>query len=178
MLTAGTQAEREAFTKQGRVPISQLMSDLRAYTRFVTMAETLSTQIETRSPLEFGKYVLTSYVKRMTGEFHDRCESGLIGEALGQQDYSETAHSMWRFRNYALLDGHHSTIVAVGTSLAFPIPLARSDTKQPDSPSPPAAYLPILVSSAIPPFFVPSDSFHASWLSTGAARSWFCSCGS
>jgi hypothetical protein len=109
-LAAGSQAEVDVFTRD-RVPVSRVVSELRTHARFVGFAERLRKDTETRSPVEFSRYVLTSYVKRMTGEFHDRCLSGLVGEAVGPIDYGETAQSMWRFRNYARLDGHHSGIV-------------------------------------------------------------------
>lgn len=107
----GDQVEVEMFTGPRRVPISRVVSELRTHARFIGFAESLSKDTETRSPVEFCKYLLASYVKRMTGEFHDRCVSGLVGEAVGTPDYVETAHSMWRFRNYDRLDGYHSGIV-------------------------------------------------------------------
>ncbi len=104
----GSEAESEHFTKIGRVPASRIVSELRIYIRVINFAESLSTDTETRSPAELSKYLLTSYVKRMTGRFHDRCVSGLVGELVGSPDYNEVAQRMWRARNYERLEKHYS----------------------------------------------------------------------
>ena len=46
----------------------------------------------------------------MTGRFHDRSVSGLIGEIVGSPDYNEVAHRMWRARNYERIEKHFSWI--------------------------------------------------------------------
>lgn len=96
------------FTKIGRLPVSQLISELRFYTRFINFADSISADTETRSPVELSKYLLTSYVRRMTGWFHDRNVSGLIAEVTGSTDYNEVAQRMWRARNYNRTDKHYS----------------------------------------------------------------------
>ena len=123
-LAGGSQAEVGVFPKN-RIPVSRVISELRTHARFVGFAERLRKDTETRSPVEFAKYMLTGYVKRMTGEFHDRCVSGLFGEAVGPEDYGETAQSMWRFRNYARLDGHHSGIVKLAVAMSVVIARTR-----------------------------------------------------
>jgi hypothetical protein len=106
----GDGVDPDILTRIGRIPVLRLVAELRFYAGFFTLAERLAKDIKTRSPVEFAKYVFTGYVKRMTGDFHDRCVSGLIGELVGPKDYAETAHAMWRSRNYKRLDGHHSEI--------------------------------------------------------------------
>lgn len=109
----------------GGVPLSQMSSALRKHANFVRLAEELSKETETRSLLEFSKYLLTSYVRRMTGEFHDRCVSALIGDLVGPKDYSELAHSQWRFRNYGRLDGYHSPSVKFFVALSVVVAHTR-----------------------------------------------------
>jgi hypothetical protein len=113
------------LTNLGGVPVSQLTYELRKYANFVTLAERLSNDTETRSLVEFSKYLLTSYVKRMTGDFHDMAVSALIGDLIGPSDYSETAQSQWRYRNYDRLDGHHSQIVKFLVAMSVVVAHAR-----------------------------------------------------
>lgn len=96
------------FAKIGRLPISQVISELRLYVRFINFASSMSADTETRSPAELSKYLLSSYVRGMTGRFHDRSVSGLVGEAFGSPEYNEVAHRMWRTRNYERIDKHFS----------------------------------------------------------------------
>ena len=96
------------FAIIGRLPISLLVSELRFHIKFISFAGTLSADTETHSSVELSKYLLTSYVRQMTGRFHDRSVSGLIGEVVGPQDYSEEAHRMWRNRNYDRIEKHFS----------------------------------------------------------------------
>jgi len=60
----------------------------------------------------------------MTGRFHDRSVSGLVGEVLGPSDYNEVAQRMWRSRNYERIDKHYSWItrflVAMSVVIASP----------------------------------------------------------
>ena len=96
------------LAKIGRLPISAVVSELRFYIRFINLAESLSGDTETRSFAELSKYLLTSYVRRMTSRFHDRSVSSLLGEVLGLDEYNEVAHRMWRGRNYARIEKHYS----------------------------------------------------------------------
>jgi hypothetical protein len=58
--------------------------------------------------MELSKYLLSSYVQVMTGRFHDRSVSGLVGEASVSPEYNEVSHRMWRTRNYERIDKHFS----------------------------------------------------------------------
>ena len=92
----------------GRLPISRVVNELRFYTRLVKFAGTISAETEIRSPSELAKYLASSYVMSMTGRFHDRSVSGLVGEVSGAPEYNEVAHRMWRTRNYERIDKHFS----------------------------------------------------------------------
>ena len=111
IIALGTEAENERFTKIGRVPVSRIISELRIHIRFINFAQRLRRDTEARSLAEVSKYLLTSYVRRMTGHFHDRSVSGLIGEIVDSPDYNEVAHRMWRARNYGRLEKHYSWMV-------------------------------------------------------------------
>jgi hypothetical protein len=95
----------------GRIPVTRMIDELRMHIRLINLASSLGLDTQTRSPTELFKYLLTSYVKRMTGRFHDRSVSGLIGDVVGSVDYDEVAHRMWRSRNYTRLDGHFAWMV-------------------------------------------------------------------
>ena len=87
---------------------------LRAYVRVLNLFGSASAQAKIHSPEAFGKYLLSGYVKHITGEFHDAEVSALISSAL-REEYSEEAHRMWRSRNYKQLN-----------SLSFPVELLIS----------------------------------------------------
>jgi hypothetical protein len=55
------------------------------------------------SPDGFARYLISAYVYRTTGDFHDAEVSSLIGAAR-DDPYDPTAHRMWRNRNYEQLD--------------------------------------------------------------------------
>src|SRR5215469_11728451 len=116
--------ENDELTKIGRLPVSRMVEELRMYIRFIHFAQTIRADTETRSPAQVAKYLLTSYVKCMTGRFHDRSVSGLVGEVLGPSDYNEVAQRMWRSRNYERIDKHYSWItrflVAMSVVIASP----------------------------------------------------------
>jgi hypothetical protein len=58
-----------------------------------------------------GKYLLSAYVKRITGKFHDKEVSALVGNATSTDGYDETAHRMWRSRNYSRIQKQCSSLV-------------------------------------------------------------------
>jgi hypothetical protein len=90
-----------------------VVSELRFYIKFITLAERLSVYAESNSLTEICKYILAGYVKRSTGRFHDRNVSALIAVLTDSQGFDEVAHRMWRSRNYKRLDKHFSWIAAL-----------------------------------------------------------------
>jgi len=113
-----------AFTKMGRIPLSRVVSELRFYIRFINLAESVRKDTRSHSLAEVSKYVLSSYVRRMTGSFHDRNVSGLVAEVAGSVEYNEVAHRMWRSRNHRRLDRHYSwmTNILVAASVVIAQP--------------------------------------------------------
>jgi len=108
VITLEKEGKSKELAKIGRLPVSQVVSEIRLYIRFINFATTLSADTETRSPVELSKYLLSSYVLGMTGRFHDRSVATLVGEASGSSEYNEEAHRMWRNRNYERIDEHFS----------------------------------------------------------------------
>jgi hypothetical protein len=106
--------ERDAeveLGKIGRIPISRIVSELRFHIKLINFAQLLRKDTETHSPGELAKYLISGYAKRMTGDFHDRCVSGLIGEVIHSDRYTEDAHRMWRNRHFERLEIHYSWMV-------------------------------------------------------------------
>jgi len=108
VIASEKEARNVELVKIGHLPVSQMISELRFYIKLINFAATLRADMEVRSPVELAKYLLTSYVRTMTGRFHDKNVSGLIQELLGLADYGEVAHRMWRARNYERIDKHFS----------------------------------------------------------------------
>jgi hypothetical protein len=105
----------------GRLPVSRLVSELRFHSRLVNSASSISAETETRSPAELAKYLLSSYVRSMTGRFHDRSVSGLVGEVSGLPEHNEVAHRMWRTRNYERIDQHFSWMTRLLVTMSIVI---------------------------------------------------------
>lgn len=120
-----SRGDREALAKIGHLPISSVVSELRFYIQVINLARFLSKDTGTRSPAELSKYLLSSYVKRMTGHFHDRSVSGLIGAIVGQQEYNDVAQRMWRSRNYRRFEKHFSWMTNI--LIAMSVVIAHSD---------------------------------------------------
>jgi hypothetical protein len=84
---------------------------LRLYARVLSMFHAISEETQAHSSDSIPKYLISAYVKRATGDFHDAQVSALIGSALGSGTYDETAHRMWRSRNYEPLEEECSSLV-------------------------------------------------------------------
>ena len=74
------------------------------------MAKLIALDTEAHSLAEVSKYVLSSYVERMTGRPHDRNVAVLIGAITDSPEYDEVAYRMWRHRNYDRLEKHFSRL--------------------------------------------------------------------
>ena len=107
---AGKNAE---LVQIGRVPVSRVISELGFYIRFINFAATLQQDKEIRSPVELTKYLLASYVRRMTGRPHHRNVSNLIQEVLALANYDDVAHRMWCNRNYRRIHKHFSWMTRI-----------------------------------------------------------------
>jgi hypothetical protein len=100
---------------------SVLISELRFYATVFAFAEFLRAQLETRSPAQLGRFLLTYYVERATGRPHDRNIATLLTEAQNLESYDEVAQRMWRDRNYNRLSKHHEYLGDLVFSLSCAI---------------------------------------------------------
>ena len=118
----GTAAEDEQFGQIGRIAISRLVAELRFHVELINLAQLIKKDTEARTPTEVARYLLTGYVRGMTGRFHDQSVSGLVGEISKEaEDYNEVAQRMWRARNYKRLDAHYFGIVKFLMSMSVVI---------------------------------------------------------
>jgi len=101
---------RKAFQQIGRIPLSTLVAELRLYSSVARFAKRFKFDVQTRSPVEFARFLLTCYVQKATGRFHDRNVATLFGDVTSLEAYEETAQRMWRDRNYERLAKHHSKL--------------------------------------------------------------------
>jgi hypothetical protein len=114
--------EADILGETGRIPISQLVTELRLHAQVANIAQLLKRDTEARSAREVARYLLTAYVRRMTGRFHDQSVSGLVGEVLkGSDDYNDVAQRMWRSRNYERLNSHYSKVAKFLTGMSVVI---------------------------------------------------------
>ena len=90
-------------------PPTTVIRALRLYSRILRLFDILPEETQAHSPEAFSKYLISAYVKRATGDFHDVEVSALIGSALGTM-YDETAHRMWRSRNYEQIEKTSSSL--------------------------------------------------------------------
>jgi hypothetical protein len=97
---------------------------LRLYARALGMFDTISKETQAHSAESFPRYLISAYVKRATGSFHDRDVSTLIGSVVCSPTYDEIAHRMWRSRNYKKLEKEFSFL----TELLVGIGVVTSQT--------------------------------------------------
>lgn len=123
--TADQEALRTELAKMGKLHPIDLAAEIRFYSGFLNLAESLAADTEARSIAEVLRYFLVGYVNRATGSFRDRNVSGLLGELVGPQDYDETAQRMWRHRNYSRLDSHFSKFTDIALHIGVVIDRSR-----------------------------------------------------
>jgi len=76
---------------------------LRFYASSLRKFDRISNDTGISSSDMLAKYAISAYVHRASGGFHDAEVSTLIGAVL-RSVYDETAHRMWRSRNYERID--------------------------------------------------------------------------
>jgi len=102
---------QERFAEVGHIDPTALARELRFHITLLNAAENLASDTETHNVGEFLKYILVSYVNRATGRFRDRNVAGLLAGVGVSSTFEETAHRMWRNRNFDRLDAHFSGLV-------------------------------------------------------------------
>jgi hypothetical protein len=83
---------------------------LRLYASFLGMFEAIADESHVGTTDTLSRYFVSAYVKRSTGGFHDEDVSALISATL-RNSYDETAHRVWRSRNYERIDQELSGLV-------------------------------------------------------------------
>lgn len=87
-----------------------VVRSLRRYASCLRMFEAIGDESHVGSTDTLSRYFVSAYVKRATGAFHDAEVSALIGAGL-RTSYDETAHRVWRSRNYDRIDTQLSGLV-------------------------------------------------------------------
>ncbi len=85
---------------------------LRMYASILQMCESPQKSTNVSASDLLAKYLLSAYVHRATGRFHDKEVSALIGAAL-DFTYDETTHRVWRKRNYKRIDRNLSKLADI-----------------------------------------------------------------
>lgn len=84
---------------------SETADGLHVYANVLFIREQLRDALDLNSGLELAKYTLAAAVHRITGKYHDREASAVLGVFLRNPDYDETAHRVWRIRTFPRLNG-------------------------------------------------------------------------
>jgi hypothetical protein len=91
----------EEFFKTWKIPHpDSVVKALEYYIFLLNGGELLFEVLEANSLTEIAKFALAAAVNSATGRFYDREVSALTGAALQKSDYDETAHRVWRIRNF------------------------------------------------------------------------------
>lgn len=94
---------------------ANIIHALTAYISILEMFEDVRKSTGVDSSGMLAKYLFSAYVDRATSRPHDKEVSDLIGAALGIT-YDETAHRMWRSRNYKRIDKRLSHVADLLTN--------------------------------------------------------------
>lgn len=99
-----TPAETAFLLKVGFAPPDAIAKSLRMFAKFYNAIHYLSEATGVSNFNEVFTYTLVGLVIRTTSRPHDREVSALLCVLKDSESYDETAHKMWRNRNYAHLD--------------------------------------------------------------------------
>lgn len=90
-------------------PPSAMIRDLEFYAKLFEFAELVSRNAGIRSKHDLPRFIITSYVHLATGRWHDKEVSGLL-QGDEADVYDETAHRVWRNRNFSRLNRHYCVL--------------------------------------------------------------------
>jgi hypothetical protein len=99
-------------------PPETMIRALRLYAHTLALLHAISEDTEAHSSDSIPRYLISGYVIRATGGFNDASVAALIGSALSTGIYDETAHRMWRFRNYKRLEKEYGFLVHILAAIA------------------------------------------------------------
>jgi hypothetical protein len=103
-LSRGAMDKNDALANNALLSAGQTAESLHFYASAIFFREDLLAALDANSGLEIAKYVFASSIRKITGKYHDREVSGLIGVLLSLPDYDETAHRVWRIRTLRRLN--------------------------------------------------------------------------
>jgi hypothetical protein len=83
---------------------SSAAEGLRKYAEMLFFRERLLKALDANSGQEIAKFTLASAVHRITGKYHDREVSAIVGAIRNDQNYDETSHRVWRIRTLPRLN--------------------------------------------------------------------------
>ena len=96
---------------------NRMAEHLRMYTSVINLGPVLLNITKASSIRDIERHVLTAYVQRATGEWHDGKVSAIIAAATGQTLDEET-HRKWRNRNFSGINLPLDVISVVAEMLA------------------------------------------------------------
>ena len=79
---------------------AKMAENLRVYALTVTLIPVLMEKTNARSIRDVERHLVTAYVKRVSGDWHDADVSAIIAAATGRPLDPDT-QKKWRVRNYA-----------------------------------------------------------------------------
>ena len=89
-------------------PPSTMIRNLEFYAKLFDFAELISRNAGIKSSHDLPRFIITGYVHLATGRWHDKEVSALL-QGDGPEIYDETAHRVWRNRNFVRLNRHYRT---------------------------------------------------------------------
>jgi hypothetical protein len=91
-------------------PPSAMIRDLENYAKMFEFVELFSRGAGIKSNHDLPRFIVTGYVHLATGRWHDKEVSALL-QGGGTEIYDETAHRVWRNRNFSRLNRHYCTFL-------------------------------------------------------------------
>jgi hypothetical protein len=90
-------------------PPSAMIRDLEFYAKLFEFAELVSRNAGIKSNQDLPRFIVTGYVYLATGRWHDKEVSALL-QGDGAEVYDETAHRVWRNRNFSRLNRYYCVL--------------------------------------------------------------------
>jgi hypothetical protein len=104
-----------SLAQLGRPSPTAIASELRLYSRVLTLAPMLADRLEVRSLEHICTLILTRYVENATGAPHHAAVAGLISELRPDADYTTDAQKQWRYRERRFLQNSSSVVAKAPT---------------------------------------------------------------
>jgi len=96
----------------------ELACNLEIFAKMLDITEASSRAADLKSPHDLPRFIVSDYVHRATGRWHDREVSALL-EWDSADVYDETAHRVWRNRNARRLMRHSAILSDLLLAIGF-----------------------------------------------------------